>query len=294
MIALTDVTARGSSRPRAQVGPLTLALAPGVSHALVGSAADGVELLLALIAGSTRTSRGSVTVFGQPAAPGKDVAYAPFLPELPEPLTVAGFLLLAARIRREPMRPPEERLSGLGCAGLARRRIAHLSPGEARAVALVEALTSRARLLLLSDPLTDMDPRVTSRVRGLLASRVADGATAVVTTASLADARALSTELHLFERGGLRGTVSADAPLPASVGPDGARLLVRSGDARSLLAELAADETFAEVHGHADAGTLVVVGSDPVAMAAAVAAASRRANVAIEQLSFLPSGGSGW
>ena len=60
------------------------------------------------------------------------------------------YLCLASRLRGEPPSAPEERLAVLGVASLAQRRIRALSHEEARTVALVEAVTSQASVILLT------------------------------------------------------------------------------------------------------------------------------------------------
>jgi ABC-type multidrug transport system ATPase subunit len=197
---------------------------------------------------------------------------------------VGDYLSLAARVRGEKEAAPHERLSVLGVAPLANRRIRDLTHEESRAVALVEALTSDARVLLLVDPLADLDPRAVGRVAPALAARVAAGATAVFSTASLMDARTLASGLLHFAGGKLTRRATSDEAWEPQVGPRGARLFIRSEGARYLLAELASDRTFQEVRG--EGAELVVTGKDPVAMASAVAMASRRANVEIDVLTF--------
>jgi ABC-type multidrug transport system ATPase subunit len=290
VIELTDVVARTRTRPRVALGPLTLSLDAGMSHALVGTEADGVAVALAVLAGSLPVRSGKLAVFEGAASPGPTVAYAPYVPALPEALTVAAYLELAGQLRGgKAPGTPAERLGVLGCAPLATRRIAHLSFAEARTVALTEALTSGARVLLLAEPLADLDARAPSRVDAALRARVEEGATAVVSTASRADARALCRRLYLIERGKLSSRLSRDEAWAPPLGPRGARLFVRSEGARLLLSELASDPTFTEVQ--AEGAALVVTGPDPVAMASAVANASRRANVVLDVLSFQATDG---
>jgi ABC-type multidrug transport system ATPase subunit len=284
MIELTDLVARTPSGPKLDIGPMSLALPSGTSTTFVGTPDDGVELVLAVIAGSVKPRRGKVLVAGKPASARRDVAYVPSAPDLPAVLTVDAYLGLAARVRGEPSVPSTERLAVLGVASLARRRVGGLSLEEARAVALTEALTSRAAVLLLADPLADLDPRAVPRFADALAARVRDGATAVSSTASKADARTFGASVHSLERGKLVSpSPNGDGWAPAK-GPRGARLFVRSEGARLLLASLAEDPTFQEVR--ADGAELVVTGQDAVAMASAVWTASRHANVEIDVLSF--------
>jgi ABC-type multidrug transport system ATPase subunit len=284
MIEVADLLLRSSSRPRVEVGPVSFSLAPGASYALVGTAADGVDLLLEALAGEVAPRRGSVKIAEGPPGPGRALAYVAHVPCLPEVFRVDAYLRLASRLRGEPPALPEDRLAVLGVAPLARRRIGGLSQEEARAVALVEALTSQASVLLLAEPLVDLDPRAVGRVAAALQARVEAGATAVVSTASLEDASALGHDLLYFDRGKLARRTSDKEAWAPPMGPRGARLFIRSEGARFLLAELAGNPTFDQVHG--EGADLVVTGKDPVAMAAAVAAATRQANVELDLLRF--------
>jgi energy-coupling factor transporter ATP-binding protein EcfA2 len=205
---------------------------------------------------------------------------------LPGELRVADYLSLAAKVRGEPEADPRERLAALGIAPLAARRIRDLALEEARAVALTEALTSQATYLFLAEPLVDLDPRATGRVAEALDARTSAGAFVVFATTSPEDARTLGREQVHFHAGKLVFRTTRDEAWTPPLGPvDGrARLLIRSEGARFLLAELASDPTFDEVHGQG--AELKVTGKDPIAMARAVAIASRRANAEIDLLTF--------
>jgi len=69
-----------------------------------------------------------------------------------------------------------------------RPRVGALSPGNRQRLALVLALGHRPELLLLDEPLSDLDPLGRSRVMALLLSRfVEDGTTLVISSHLLAD-----------------------------------------------------------------------------------------------------------
>ena len=100
--------------------------------------------------------------------------------------------------------------------------------------------------------------------------------------------RALGREQLHFEAGKLVRRTTGDEAWEPVVGPRGARLFIRSEGARLLLAELASDPTFDDVEAHG--AELVVTGKDVIAMAAAVAIATRRANVELDLLKFETEG----
>ena len=286
MIQLTEVTARSRRAPKVLVGPVSFTLETPASYALVGTPDDGVALLLGLVAGSESARKGKVLVGGATPARQKGVAHVPYVPVLPGELLVAEYLSLAAKVRGEPEPSPRERLAVLGIEPLSTRRIRELAIDEARTVALTEALTSRASYLFLAEPLADLDPRATGRIQEALEARTSAGAFVVFSTTSPEDARTLGREQLHFQAGKLVRRTSRSEAWAPTIGPvDGrARLLIRSEGARLLLAELASDPTFDEVHGQG--AELLVTGKDPIAMARAVAIASRHANAEIDLLTF--------
>jgi ABC-type multidrug transport system ATPase subunit len=282
VIEVKDLVAR-ARRPAVALGPVTFTLeAPG-SYALVGGQVDGVPLLLAVLAGAVAPVTGEVKLGGQPPGPRSTVAYVPFVADLPSSLRVGELLNLSAHVRGEKAAPPEERLEVLGLGVLARRSVGSLSFPEAHAVALVEAVTSEASLLLLEEPMSDLDPRAFARLADALEARVRTGATVVVSTASLDDACELADDQLYFERGKLvRQATRDDAWVLLT--SKGARLVVRSEEARALLAALATEKDVLDVA--SDGPSLTLSGKDPVALAAAVGRAARKAEVEIDLVEF--------
>ena len=311
MIDLQAVTARDSTPARSiwggppvrgirTIAPLTLTLGAG-AHALLGTLDDGVSLLLALIAGDVRARSGRVQVLG--GSPGdaairRSIAHVPLDVSLPDPVRVAEALVMAAEIRGEPARDPVARLEVLGIAALAKRKVNTLGPDEARAVAMAEAVTSQARVLLIFEPYVTVDPRTAPLLRDVLSKRASEGVCVLVATASVNDAAALADDHLVFERGSLvrRGTSMEGISALASRGgrlrvvvsgakQDGAKADDANANAdgtRALVAALAAEGAITSVE--TSGTTLVVGGADLVALASAVARAALRADVGIEAL----------
>jgi ABC-type multidrug transport system ATPase subunit len=169
----------------------------------------------------------------------------------------------------------------LGIAELASRRIPSLGSDEARAVALCEALTSNARLVLLDEPYAIVDPRAASHLATAVRRRAAEGACVLVATASVREASEVADVPLVLERGALVRRSPSLAQL-VSPGAGKARLRATSGGARALLAALATEPNAASFE--ADARSVVVSGTDPLEVARAVARAAVRAGVQIESL----------
>ncbi|MFK4108000.1 ABC transporter ATP-binding protein [Streptomyces sp. NPDC002176] len=182
------------------------AVPAGVVCALVGPNGAGKSTLLELAAGLQRPTSGSVEVFGGPARIGHPrVAYlAQDRPLFPR-FTVAETLRLGARLNE-----------GNWDAELAERfadpsrfgkgdRVGNLSGGERTRIALALALGKRADLLLLDEPMADLDVLARQELMGLLMAHVADtGATVIMSSHILSELTDVCDHLLLLDRGTAR------------------------------------------------------------------------------------------
>jgi ABC-2 type transport system ATP-binding protein len=280
LVELDALTAR---EPPHALSPITASLDAGV-HAFLGAREDGVGVLLAAIAGRARARSGRVRVLGaSPTEPAiaRGVAYVPREPALLEALRVREVLEIAAQVRREPPMDPVARLQTLGIVDLLERKVESLTLDEARAVAVCEAVTSLAKVVLLDEPYARIDPRAASNLAAAVRGRAADGGCIVVATASPREATELATDLHVLDKGSLvRATATASDLLARSPRP--ARFRVVAADARALVAALAAEAAIASLE--ADGRGVVATGAEPLEVAAAIARAALRAGVELESL----------
>ncbi|GHE57519.1 ABC transporter ATP-binding protein [Streptomyces longispororuber] len=149
--------------------------------ALVGPNGAGKSTLLALAAAILRPTRGHLAVLGtDPAAARPRVAYVAQDKPLYPQLTVAETLRLGAELN--PGRWDAARAGRvLADAGVdPRARVRSLSGGQRTRVALALALGKRAELLLLDEPMADLDPLVRHRLMGTLMGEAAEHGTTVV------------------------------------------------------------------------------------------------------------------
>jgi tungstate transport system ATP-binding protein len=90
------------------------------------------------------------------------------------------------RIRGIPLeivrRSASDSLARVGLDGFQSRNVLHLSGGEARRVALARALVLKPEVLLLDEPLANVDTDITSILEPLIASLAAEGTTVVMST----------------------------------------------------------------------------------------------------------------
>ncbi|MFE5773950.1 ABC transporter ATP-binding protein [Streptomyces sp. NPDC056485] len=188
-------------------------LPAGRISALVGPNGAGKSTLLHLVAGLLRPTTGEIRVFG--ALPGTRAARArtafvsqdkPLYPQF----TVAEMLSVGRRLSpRHWNQAKAERIVGEG--GISpKTRIGTLSGGKRTRVALALALGKQADLLLLDEPLADLDPLVRHEVMGLLMAEVADrGITVVISSHVLPELENVCDHVLLLQGGRIRLTGDA-------------------------------------------------------------------------------------
>jgi len=276
VIRLVDVSARAAPY---SVSNLSFEVGAGLRSAL-GKPSDGAPLLLAVLAGWVRPRSGTALVLGvSPEAARHQIAYVPLDARLPPSLRVAEALEIAASIRGEDAPPARQRLGVLGVAPLADRWTDSLTLAETRAVALAEAVTSTARVLLLDEPLVELDPRASADLASVLRNRAESGAAIIIGTSSPRDALDLSEEQWVLDRGRIVATTRATDASMLSASPK-SRLRVFARGARALLGALASEPPFAEIE--MDGEALVLGGTDVAAMAESVSRAALAAGVELE------------
>ncbi|MFJ9717713.1 ABC transporter ATP-binding protein [Streptomyces sp. NPDC101213] len=149
--------------------------------ALVGPNGAGKSTLLALAAGLLAPSEGSVTVLGtDPASARARVGHVAQDKPLYPQLTVAETLLSGADLNpaRWDAAAAERVVSAGGLDPGARIRT--LSGGQRTRVALALALGKRPELLLLDEPMADLDPLARHELMGTLMAQAAQHGTTIV------------------------------------------------------------------------------------------------------------------
>jgi tungstate transport system ATP-binding protein len=145
------------------LAPTTLELAAGDRVSVVGPNGSGKSTLVRILAGLREPSAGRVT--GRPP-PGR-VVLVHQRPHLFNG-TAASNVALAQRLAAEPASLVATLLDRLGLLALAGRDVRVLSGGERRRVAIARALARRPDVLLLDEPLAELDSAAAARVAALL------------------------------------------------------------------------------------------------------------------------------
>ncbi len=187
----------------------TLSVPAGSVTALVGPNGAGKTTLMHLVAGLLRPSQGTVRVFGRDAADGSPEALASvgFVAQerpLYRSFSIADLLRLGRALNLRWDQPmAERRLAEIGVPP--ERRAGALSGGQQAQVALTLALAKRAPLLILDEPLANLDP-VARRdfMRVLMAAVAEDGLTVLLSSHVVADLEPVCDWLVLLSEGGVR------------------------------------------------------------------------------------------
>ncbi|MCT4356972.1 ABC transporter ATP-binding protein [Streptomyces sp. Je 1-79] len=189
----------------------TLALPAGRVCALVGPNGAGKSTLLALAAGLLRPTEGTVR------APAREhLAYVAQDKPLYPQLTVAETLRMGRELN--PGRwdgAVAERIAADLDPGA---RIRTLSGGQRTRVALALALGKRPELLLLDEPMADLDPLARHRLMGVLMADAAErGTTVVMSSHILGELEGACDHLLLVDDGRVRLDGAIDDLLAAHV-----------------------------------------------------------------------------
>ncbi|WP_030784882.1 ABC transporter ATP-binding protein [Streptomyces sp. NRRL S-920] len=171
--------------------------------AVVGPNGAGKSTLLALAAGLDRPTEGALTVLGaSPAQARARVAYVAQDKPLHPRLTIADTLRLGAELNpgRWDMAVAERVVGGSDLDPGARVRT--LSGGQRTRVALALALGKRAELLLLDEPMADLDPLARHQLMGTLMAEAAEHGTTVVMSSHIVGELADACDHLLLVSGG--------------------------------------------------------------------------------------------
>lgn len=145
--------------------------------ALLGLNGAGKTTTLRLLTGYLFPSEGSVFIDGvnlyqDLEKARQEIGYLPENPQLYQEMTVRSFLSYVYRMRRATRQGEEEAvlraLEKAKIADKSQEKIANLSAGLKKRVALAQALVHNPKLLILDEPLSDLDPLQIAEMRRLI------------------------------------------------------------------------------------------------------------------------------
>ena len=180
--------------------------------ALLGPSGSGKTTLLRIVAGFETADRGTIRVGEQaierlpPAKRDFGMVFQHYA--LFPHLSVGENVAFGLEARRLPKAEVRQRvaaaLASVDLAGFERRRIAEISGGQQQRVALARALAPEPRVLLLDEPLSNLDPTLRERTRRELAATLKRiGITTLLVTHEQEEAFDLGDRVALLHGGRL-------------------------------------------------------------------------------------------
>jgi ABC-2 type transport system ATP-binding protein len=187
-----------------------LTVEKGQIFALLGPNGAGKTTTMNLLLGLVRPTEGQIRVLGR--TPGIDntvvrarIGYLPEQLWLPGYFSVNGLVDFYAQLHdfKEDWRKRRIGcfLEETGLAAVKDRRVADLSSGQLRTLALTLALLHEPELLILDEPTVFLDPLAIHRFRTLLLEFSAQGKTVLLSSHILSEVEKLATHIAIINRG---------------------------------------------------------------------------------------------
>jgi ABC-type Fe3+/spermidine/putrescine transport system ATPase subunit len=196
----------------AAVDGLSLEIGRGELLALIGASGSGKTTTLRMVAGYEQPDAGAVLIDGREITDlppqrrdfGMVFQHYALFPHMPVGENVAFGLEARGVARRERAERARRALEAVGLGGAAGRAVQSLSGGEQQRVALARALVIEPRVLLLDEPLSNLDPTLRTAMRDdLRATLTRLGVTALFVTHDQEDAFAVADRVALIRKGRL-------------------------------------------------------------------------------------------
>jgi iron(III) transport system ATP-binding protein len=222
MIAVEKLVKRfaGTGDAKAAVAGVDFEVPHGKLFTLLGPSGCGKTTTLRMIAGLERPSAGRIRMDGQVVYDSSTSAFVPannrpigmvfqsyaIWPHMTVVQNVAFPLTIGRHrpSRDEARSRAQSTLELVGLGDLADRPATTLSGGQQQRVALARALVREPKVLLLDEPLSNLDAQLRERMRGeIRAIQQALGITAVYVTHDQAEALAISDLIMVMDRGSI-------------------------------------------------------------------------------------------
>ena len=198
------------SKATAAVDNLTLTIEPGELFFLLGPSGCGKTTLLRMIAGFIDPTSGQVAFNGQDVthnAPNKRNTGMVFQSYALWPhMTVAGNVAFGLNVRKVPNPEKDQRvleaLAAVQMEEYAHRKPNELSGGQQQRVALARALVIKPDVLLLDEPLSNLDAKLRNDLRHQIRNVCkASGITTVYVTHDQKEALSMADRVALLRSG---------------------------------------------------------------------------------------------
>jgi iron(III) transport system ATP-binding protein len=226
-LALKGITRRFGEHTA--VDNVSLEIAAGELLALIGASGSGKTTTLRIVAGYEIPDTGTVTLDGRditdlpPQNRGFGMVFQHYalFPHMPVEENVAFGLEARGVPKAKRLERARSALESVGLGGAGHRGIQSLSGGEQQRVALARALVIEPQVLLLDEPLSNLDPTLRQTTRDELRAMLHRvGVSALFVTHDQEDAFAIADRIAVIRKGKLLqvGTPEDLYARPASLG----------------------------------------------------------------------------
>jgi ABC-type Fe3+/spermidine/putrescine transport system ATPase subunit len=218
-VRLVELTKVYPNATTASVAQIDLTIEPGTLFALLGTSGCGKTTTLKMIAGLLEPTSGEIAFDGRPVArvpaERRNVAMVFQKPLLFPNMTIGENVAFGLRIKKVDkarIRDQVSRMLGLvRLPGVEDRRPGELSGGQEQRVALARALVTNPDVLLLDEPLSQLDANLRVEMRDLIRSIQRElGLTTIFVTHDQEEAVMLADRIALMQLGRL---LQVDAPV---------------------------------------------------------------------------------
>lgn len=189
---------------------INLEIEEGKIFGLLGPNGAGKTTIIRSISTLIVPESGSISVFGNdvvasPHAVRKQIGLAGQYAAVDEALTGMQNLEMIGRLYHLPKALVKKRsiemLERLSLGDAANRRVKTYSGGMRRRLDLGASLIGHAKLILLDEPTTGLDPRTRNELWSIIREIIAEGSTILLTTQYLEEADALADRIAIIDRG---------------------------------------------------------------------------------------------
>jgi ABC-type Fe3+/spermidine/putrescine transport system ATPase subunit len=226
-LALKGITRRFGGHTA--VDNVSLEIAAGELLALIGASGSGKTTTLRIVAGYEVPDSGTVTLDGRditdlpPQNRGFGMVFQHYalFPHMPVEENVAFGLEARGVPKAKRLERARSALESVGLGGAGHRGIQSLSGGEQQRVALARALVIEPQVLLLDEPLSNLDPTLRQTTRDELRAMLHRvGVSALFVTHDQEDAFAIADRIAVIRKGKLLqvGTPEDLYARPATLG----------------------------------------------------------------------------
>jgi putative spermidine/putrescine transport system ATP-binding protein len=262
------------------VDRLSLGIEKGEFLSLLGPSGCGKTTTLQMIAGFVEPSAGGITLDGadllavKPAKRGLGIVFQSYalFPHMTAGQNVAFGLEMQGAARTERERRVAEALALVGLSGFADRFPRSMSGGQQQRVALARALVIRPRVLLLDEPLSNLDAKLREEMQVELREiQRTVGITTILVTHDQSEAMALSDRIVIMNQGRAEQIARPDRAYEQPASRFVANFLGKSNMLPGRVADgklLIGDEGWASPRGLDNGSVMVTVRPEKVVFAA--------------------------